>query len=373
MPKSKRQTRQGFGALRQLPSGRYQASYLAPDGSGRRLTAPRTFVAKIDAQAWLFDRRKELDGQTWVSPEVESRRRERFGSYAAEWITHRRVKGAPLRPRTVEEYRRLLAGPLEQFADAPLDQITRDSIDAWHRKHASERVTQTSRAYALLKAVLTDAVDRGHLPVNPAKVRGGASASTGRKVTPPTSAEVGTIREALPQHLRALVTIAASGGLRYGEATELRRRDISIRPSGVVIVRVERAASWISTGVVIGPPKSAAGTRSVALPSAASAEVVTHLATHVGRSKDALLFPDAAGGNLASWKFAPAWRKARAAAERPDLGFHALRHYHLTAFAAQPGATLVNVMARAGHVSAIAALAYQHAAQSVDEEIASRM
>jgi hypothetical protein len=43
--------RRTFGSTRQLPSGRWQASYLAPDGSRR--TADKTFAEAADANAWL--------------------------------------------------------------------------------------------------------------------------------------------------------------------------------------------------------------------------------------------------------------------------------------------------------------------------------
>ena len=41
--------RRHFGFVRKLPSGRFQASYLGPDG--RRRTAPETFGRKQDAEA----------------------------------------------------------------------------------------------------------------------------------------------------------------------------------------------------------------------------------------------------------------------------------------------------------------------------------
>jgi hypothetical protein len=43
--------RRGFGYLRKLPSGRYQASYVGPDQA--RHSAPATFAAKIDGEGWL--------------------------------------------------------------------------------------------------------------------------------------------------------------------------------------------------------------------------------------------------------------------------------------------------------------------------------
>ena len=54
------------------------------------------------------------------------------------------------------------------------------------------------------------------------------------------------------------------------------------------------------------------------------------------------------------------WRKARKAAGIEHAHFHDLRHAGLT-LSAQVGATLAEVMRRAGHSSAAAAIRYQHA------------
>ncbi|HCM51211.1 MAG TPA: site-specific integrase, partial [Microbacterium sp.] len=48
MPAKNRKRRESFGAIRKLPSGRYQASYVGPDGE--RYTAPSTFTAIEDAR-----------------------------------------------------------------------------------------------------------------------------------------------------------------------------------------------------------------------------------------------------------------------------------------------------------------------------------
>lgn len=47
-----------FGRVRKLPSGRYQARYLGPDGIDR--PAPETFRTKRDADDWLADRQSEV-------------------------------------------------------------------------------------------------------------------------------------------------------------------------------------------------------------------------------------------------------------------------------------------------------------------------
>ncbi|MGE3194421.1 MAG: hypothetical protein AB7K08_13265 [Microbacteriaceae bacterium] len=56
-----------------------------------------------------------------------------------------------------------------------------------------------------------------------------------------------------------------------------------------------------------------------------------------------------------------AWRKARATVGLPGAHFHDLRHAGLT-LSAQAGATMAELMKRAGHSTTAAAAVYQHAA-----------
>jgi hypothetical protein len=51
MAKGNRPGHRRFGNVRKLPSGRYQASYLGPDG--QRRNAPETFERKGDAEKAL--------------------------------------------------------------------------------------------------------------------------------------------------------------------------------------------------------------------------------------------------------------------------------------------------------------------------------
>lgn len=64
MTQTGKRQRRKFGRIRQFNSGRWQASYTGPDG--RVYIAPKTFNAKIDAEAWLTDRRREIDRPTMV-------------------------------------------------------------------------------------------------------------------------------------------------------------------------------------------------------------------------------------------------------------------------------------------------------------------
>src|SRR3712207_3056477 len=80
----------------------------------------------------------------------------------------------------------------------------------------------------------------------------------------------------------------------------------------------------------------------------------------------------AAAGALRAHYVHAAWSTARRAADLPDVHLHDLRHAGLT-LAAQSGATLAEVMRRAGHSSSRAAMIYQHAAGRRDAEVAARL
>lgn len=62
----RRKSRRGFGRIRKLPSGRYQARYPGPDGVLR--PADRTFATTTDADRWLAKKRIEIEDGRWIDP-----------------------------------------------------------------------------------------------------------------------------------------------------------------------------------------------------------------------------------------------------------------------------------------------------------------
>src|ERR1700758_4630265 len=102
MPREPRSTRRRFGRLRQFRSGRWKASYTGPDGL--LYEAPHTFDAREDAEAWLTDRRREIDRELWSPPATAEQKKAKrkavvtFGDYSSRWLDSRTVKGKPLRP-----------------------------------------------------------------------------------------------------------------------------------------------------------------------------------------------------------------------------------------------------------------------------------
>jgi integrase len=383
MATKKRKRRESFGAIRQLPSKRYQASYTGPDGL--RYTGPQTFDAIEDARGWLARRRIEIADGLWsphaaqLSAVAKTTRVETFADFAERWISTRTNRhGDHLRPRTASEYRRLVNGPLRAFGDDRLSAITPEAVRGWYSDLVRTGTkTQAARSYELLKSILTTAVQDGRIKSNPCQIKGAASASTGKRVEPPTAAELQTILDAITPRYRAAVILAAWGGVRYGELTELRRKDLEFMAEGdalaVIAVNVSRAVTHVSgQGYIVGTTKSEAGVRTIVLPPHVNGIIEEHLREYVPRFPESLLFPAADGvGHLAQTTFYKHWEKAREAAGRPDMPLHALRHYGATR-AALAGATLKELQARLGHSTVAAAMRYQHTAGR-DEELARRM
>lgn len=364
--------RRSFGWVRKLPSGRYQASYAA---DGERFLAPVTFDNKGDAGAWLDMRHAELLEYRWKPPAPPEPDTTTLRDYSARWLDSRRNRhGEPLKPRTKALYRGLLDGCiLPELGDYAVPEITPEMVDDWYDELLPDAPTRRAHAYTLLHSIMKSAATgrRRLIEVNPCMVEHATKADRASVTVPAEIAEVDAIAQAMPDRLKAAVLIAAWGGLRFGELTELRRQDVEVGEKRVVI-HVRRAVVWLRGETIVQTPKSAAGVRSVNLPASLRRVVVDHLEHHTGPGKDALLFPALQGGHLNNSSLMKPYRKARAAAGRPDLRWHDLRHVAGTE-AARAGATTRETMARLGHSTVEASMKYQHAASRRDEEIADRL
>ncbi len=360
-----RRRRRGFGAIRKLPSRRWQASYVGPDD--RRHSAPSTFDTKGDAEAWLAAAQTDISRDDWHRPPPKRPAIPTLDDYADAWLT-----GRALRPRTRLESRRLYAGHLRaEFGDLRLDDITSAHVRAWHAKLATVTgPTRQAHAYGLLRAILNTAVADDAIAANPCRVRGAGQVKRKSITRPATLAELGVIAESMPGRYKLAVLLAAWCGLRFGELAELRRRDVDAKRG---VLKISRAVAFVDSVPVIGAPKSDAGVREVAIPPHLLPVLREHLAEYTAASRDALLFPSPKGMHLRSdGALHRDFHAARDAAGRHDLRFHDLRHTGAT-LAAATGATLAELMRRLGHSTPDAAMLYQHATDDRDAAIAAAL
>ncbi|MGH3477376.1 MAG: tyrosine-type recombinase/integrase [Nocardioidaceae bacterium] len=357
----------GFGHLRRLPSGRWQASYVGPDLA--RHNAPTTFEAKEDGEEWLAARRREITGDDWQPP--KARTTAILRAYADTWLNTRTTpKGQPLRRKTRVHYRYLLdSHVLPTFGDMPMMSITPAAVRGWYAGLAA-RPTARAHAYALLSSILKTAVEDGEITKNPCIIKGATKAKQQREVKPATLDELAVMTEAMPVRLRPLIPLSAWCALRFGEAAELRRRDIDVK---IGVIRIRRAVVRAEREVYVDDPKSDAGSRDVHVPPHLIPMLRQHLRDHAQIGGDGLLFYAVrTGRQLPHSTLSYHFHKARTAADRPDLTAHALRHTGAV-LAAQSGATLKELMARLGHSTPQMAMRYQHASDERDRELAQRL
>jgi integrase len=277
-----------------------------------------------------------------------------------------------LQPRTVEIYEALLRNRIyPEFGRVHLSKITSAAVRSWHASLREAGVGQVTvaKAYRLLKAICATAVEDELIAKNPCRLRNAGVERT-RERKPPSLEEVERIAAAIERRYRAMVVLAAWSGLRWGELAALSRKRID-RLHGVV--HVEESMIQLSGGKrFIGPPKSVAGRRTVAIPPHIWPVIDEHLATYVGPDANALVFTKRSGVSLDRANFYAVWRRATRRAGVRDYRFHDLRHLAAT-LAAVSGATTRELMHRIGHSSMRAALIYQHATEDRDHAIAEAM
>ncbi|OZC76362.1 integrase [Rhodococcus sp. 06-418-1B] len=345
--------KRGWGHVRKLASGRIQASYIGPDFV--RHNAPHTFSTRMDAEGWLAQERRKIELDVWTPP-TKAQTREKaaepiFRDYSERWLEERKLK-----PRTRSGYKanlRLHINPV--LGDIDLRNLTTQAVRSWYAGLGVTTPTRNAHCYSLLHAVCETAVGDGLMPSNPCVITAAMGAKAKRKPVILTIPEVAKLADAMPDHLQASVLVAAWAGLRWGETAELRRKDLD--PECVVLT-VSRAVTRRDGQTRIDSTKTDE-VRTVVLPPHIRGIVKEHLAEFVGPEPEALLFT---GGRLGRQMGDRVYREyfdsARKAIGRDTLRVHDLRHFAGTQ-ATAAGGSLAEVMARLGHSTVRAAMAYQ--------------
>ena len=341
-----------FGSVRKLPSGRWQASYWH---EGKRYVADRTFTAKATGDAWLASVRTDIGRGAWIDPNAGAIT---LRVYADKWLNDWDVAES-----TRELYRHLLdAHILPTFGDIQLASLKTPAIRTWNAKLAKRHPTTAAKAYRLLATILKTAVEDHKLIVSPCKVKRAANESAQERPVA-TVAEVQALADAMPDRQRIAVILAAWCQLRRGELLGLRRKDVDLL-HGEISVRATRVKT-MGGRIVEKEPKTKAGTRSVAIPPNVLADLKRHMDQYVGPGPDALVLE----GGFRSLR--TAWDNAR---RKTGVAYrlHDMRHAGLT-WTAATGATVAELMHRAGHDSPVAAMRYQHATADRDKALAAAL
>lgn len=368
-----------WGKIKKQPTKTpsYQASFIGPDQ--RRYYAPVIFGTKMNAEGWLsrerdYKERCAVNGETWKTPAERATQKKaevlRLSDFGKTVIEQRK-----LGPRTRIEYESKWNQLIEpKLGKLPVRDITPNAVRAWFSGLGDATPTRNGHAYGILSMVLNTAVRDGLLERNPCQVSGASNPKPKKVVKIPTTIELHTIADKLgtddrTARFRVLVLLAGWCGLRFGEVSELRRKDFD---TDCTVVTILRGVTHRSGSCLIGTTKTSE-TRTVTIPPHIRDDVKAHLSQYVSASPDALLFNPARGGcHLNDRVFnKDVFKKAAKDVGREDLSAHDLRRFAGSKNAQV--ATLTENMARLGHSTVNASLRYQHSESGRDAAIAAAL
>lgn len=383
--------KRSFGSIEKLPSGRYRAKYRGPDL--QRHSAPRSFDARIDAEAWLADERRRINWGEWTSPAERKaaaaqrdaqRKALGFDVYARAWLAGRH----DLRPTTRVTYTCSIERHLIPFfGSTPIDEIDADSVRSWFTSYGVRTPTARAHAFAVLRSIFKQAEDDELIVRNPARIKSGGRAEPQRDPQVLTLPELFALTKVMPERHRALTLLSGFCGLRFGEAVALRRSDVDLAEG---VVNITHGMTRVNGEKAIGKPKTKAAVRTVAMPDVVTEALRAHMAKYTSGGRHALVFPGKDGQPLAPSalygraarterrarrtfeKAAYGFFAAREAIGRPELHWHDLRRTAAT-LGAQSGATVREMQHRLGHTTPAMALHYQGATQARDRAIADQL
>lgn len=320
--------------------------------NGREHVASKTFDRKADAEAWLAAQKRSLALGDWVDPRAA---RESVGHALERW---RAAREGTVAGKTFKEEGYALGALPASFRNRPIGAIRASDLEALYGSMLRTLArSSVSRFRNTISSFFSWAVRDGLIARNPAiesRVPRGTGTERRAEVYPFTVSE---LRD-LHSHLRAtipdtdaadIVLVLGLTGLRWGELSALRVRDVQMVPRPAF--RVSRSHP---DGQTVRTVTKGGSARTVPLP----AEVVDIVAPRlVGRSPGAPLFPNEAGHMrlLSNWKRATHWKR-----NNRGRRVHDLRHTAAT-FWLTSGVDPKTVQAWLGHSTATLTLdTYAH-------------
>ena len=317
----------------------WEVRWYDPD---RRLRG-KTFTRKVDAEQFRAQVEVDKRAGTYADPAAGK-------TPLAEWAKRWEATTVHLRRSTrtrdqllVERFILPRFGRRQLAAIGQLDVRTRVA-DLTAQGLAPSTV---AKCYQVLGKIMAAAVDAGLLARSPCRnIRLPRVERDPPRFLTPT--EVARLAEAIDPRYRALVLVAAYGGLRIGELAGLTRRRVDLLRGTVEVAEI---VTEVEGQLGTGQPKTHAGRRTVGLPRRVVTELEEHMATYTAPGPDAYVFTAPAGGPLRATGFrGRIWRPATVAAGLPGLEVHELRHTAVALWIAA-GASPKEVAARAGHTS----------------------
>lgn len=328
------------------------------------------FQRKRDADLFASEVEVEKARGTMVDPR---RGQVTFGEWCEnEWWD---AYAASVGERTRNRYEGILRNHLlPEFGDVALSDIRQEQIQRWVGAQTGEYAPGTIRKHVdLLQRALRKAVSQRRIPETPCRDIDLPSADTraDRRAQALTPGEIDRLVAKMDERYRAMVLVAAYGGLRLGEVAGLKAGAIDEVNRQV---RVVETIEWVRGKPRPKPvPKSAAGRRSVALAPKVFRALTEHRREY-GTSDEGYVFTSPDGERLRKDNFyRRVWKPAAEAAGLDGVRFHDLRHT-AASLMIRAGADPLTLSRRLGHAKPSYTLdLYGHFYPDQDAALAQRM
>lgn len=312
---------------------RWLAVWTEPDGRRRK----RAFATKDAAQAHLDDIAHKTRSGTYVSAE---RGAITTADWSVIWLnaqTHLKASGKYTTDGIIRKH------IIPTWGTVPIGAITHEEAQAWLNTLPVAAST-VRRIHGVFLKMLEYAVKAKRLQGNP--VRGlTMPRPVSRTHRYLTVAEIDGLLEVINPAHQALTRCLAFTGMRFGEAAELRVKDIDLRKRQA---RVSRSVNMTTGTPIISTPKTAAGTRTVPLPSEVFLDVKKAIA---GKGREELVYPTAEGMQFRKDNYRRAFLIAAKKVGLEGVRTHDLRHTAVS-LAVASGASVKLIQLMLGHTSA---------------------
>jgi integrase len=242
--------------------GRWHAvTDLPPGPDGKRRQKTRTFDTKREAQAWLAKTKEDIRNNELPDDKIT------VAAYLTQWLEGKQA----LRPSTRVEYARHINNifipelgrlKLADLRPRHIEEVLTRLQKASEARRSPLSAKTLRRILATLHSALSMAVTRGLLRRNPASTVELPKAERYRpKVWTKDQADR-FLKATEDDTLGVLFRLLLLTGVRRGEAIGLQWGDLDVTER---LLRIQRALTLVQGELLVGPPKSEAGTRTVYL------------------------------------------------------------------------------------------------------------
>lgn len=197
--------------------------------------------------------------------------------YMRDWLV---IRGATVRPRTLESYERAAQTICAAVGDRCLDDLTPAACAAVYAPVVAAGHLRTAQiVYSVMRMALSDAVGMHLLAASPMETLH-RPRHDAAEIEPYTADEVAALC-ADPEH-GIVWRLLAETGIRRGEAAGLRWSDVDYQQG---CIHVRQQATICRGRVIVAAPKSETSVRPVPISEALAAELRRHAALQMARGR----------------------------------------------------------------------------------------